>query len=201
MVERVPALRLAAVAVLTRVGDDATSAVVLALLGALYARVVGIAVEARIGLGPDAHNVADLDVSLRLGANPDGDADDFMPDDDWVRDIALLLSVRGSCQGIPFSSVLGLTQPDRKVCTSEPQTPECVILISTSVSSHTFGTNCFQTILPSAEDLSSPTHPSYMSSVAIVSRLLTSGLSRYRCCAASERLRPAESSIESGRFL
>jgi len=104
MVERVPALCLAAIAVLASVGDDATSAVVFALLGALHARVVGIAVEARISLGPDAHNVADLDVSLRLGANPDGDPDDFVPDDDWVRDITLPLSVRGSCQGIPFSS-------------------------------------------------------------------------------------------------
>lgn len=127
---------------------------------------MAVAAEARVGLGADADDVADLDVAFGLGADADGDADDLVADDDGVGGLAL---------GEPISIVFfaprfaprlgdgrggGCTQPERSVCRSEPQMPECVTLMSTSVSSHGFGSYSFQTILPSTDDGSRPIQPS-----------------------------------------
>jgi hypothetical protein len=100
-----------------------------------------VAAKTSIALSTDADNIANLDIALSLRANSDCDTNDFMSDNTGVFSSGLingLESVWLLWRKLVWRKIK-LTHPDRRVCKSEPQIPECVTLMSTSVSSQGFG--------------------------------------------------------------
>ena len=115
-----------------------------------------IRLEAGCILSSNAHAVTDFDAFLDLWSNADGLANNLVADAARVRSWTCLESQRH----ISFAGLWHVPHPDRRVCKSEPQMPQCVIWISTSVSSKGFTLgNSRHTILPSALSGDSPIHP------------------------------------------
>lgn len=85
--ESVATLGLVAVAMGRVVCLDQTGAVGLEAVLTLVA--LAITLQARVGLGANTDNVADLDVALGLGADANGDTDDFVSDNEGVLGAAL----------------------------------------------------------------------------------------------------------------
>ena len=125
-----------------------------------------IQLAASVALRSDAHTVSDFYPFSSLAAYSDGNADNFVPDATWIQ--GLPLAVQRITGQLSFSSKIEvwsvqkeegesvwlridaglglLTQPLRRVCMSEAQTPQCEIWMSTSVSSHSFGLKAWNSI-------------------------------------------------------
>lgn len=102
-------------------------------------------------MGPDAHAGTERDACSCQVSDADGGTDDFVTDADGVVGLALSEQFQLSVIDSIFFTFKffygknaevdgrGLTHPLRKVCKSEAQTPQWVILMSTSVSSKGLG--------------------------------------------------------------
>lgn len=121
-------------------------------------RITYVRLETRVVLGTNADEVAHFDAFLGLATNADGLANNLMAYADGL----WRMSVTGICIAEKVGRTYGVgPQPLRKVCRSDPQMPEWVIWMSTSVSSNGLrlsGNSC-HTILPSADSGPRPIHP------------------------------------------
>lgn len=119
--------------------DDAAFAVLGQACVASRARAV--TAKTGIVLSTNTNNVANLNAALGFGANSNCDANDFVSDNTRVLRSALKTTMSQYCRDGGNNDIIKMrpTHPDLRVCKSEPQIPECVTLISTSVSSQAFG--------------------------------------------------------------
>jgi hypothetical protein len=124
----------------------------------LEARSAFLAVKARARLSAYTAAVTDFEVFDVL-ADFDCYAGDFVADAAWVERGALKLTINVRILESGIRAKESLTHPDLNVCKSEPQIPQCVILISTSSSVHVFGSNSCHFISPLAAFLSKAIHP------------------------------------------
>ena len=177
MIVCVSALRARAVWVLSSVRDNHAWTIVLKSKGTLLA----VCLQACGVHGTYANTVSYFDARFCFIPNADSLAYDFVADAycctcssmEKRQSQSQASSLRyGVCDfvdrissSISFNKVIFAVQhtgpcPERSVCKSVAQMPQCEISMSTSVSSKALGLNSCQTSLPFAESLSKPIHPS-----------------------------------------